>query len=70
MVAPQVPLLGKLMSSLPMILFGSFALSASALVFFLPETYNKVLPDHIADAVKIEKGSPDERENINNTRDR
>lgn len=54
MVAPQVPLLGKYIASLPMILFGVFALCASALIFLLPETYNKDLPDHIADAVKIE----------------
>lgn len=36
-----------------MILFGVFALCAGSLIFFLPETYNKELPDHIADAVNI-----------------
>lgn len=56
MVAPQVPLLGKYISSLPMILFGVIAISAGSLIFFLPETSNKELPDHIADAVRIEEG--------------
>lgn len=50
-----IPLQGKYIESLPMILFGAFALCAAALVFFLPETYNRELPDHIADAVKIKR---------------
>lgn len=37
-----------------MILFGAFAVTAGCLIVFLPETYNKVLPDHIEDAVDIE----------------
>lgn len=37
-----------------MILFGAFAVAAGCLIVFLPETYNKVLPDHIEDAVEID----------------
>lgn len=43
------------MESLPMILFGAFAVSAAILTIFLPETYNKALPDNIDDAVHIEQ---------------
>ena len=38
---------------LPMTLFGSLSLVASVLVFFLPETKNKPLPETYEDACKM-----------------
>lgn len=37
-----------------MILFGLFAITAGCLITLLPETYNRDLPDNIADAVRIQ----------------
>lgn len=59
---------GKYISSLPMILFGAFALCAAVLVFFLPETFNKELPDHIEDAVKFGDSESDSRQSYDKGR--
>lgn len=52
-IAPQTPLLGRLMESLPVILFGSMSLVSGLLALVFPETHNTKLPDTIEEAENI-----------------
>ncbi|XP_030375309.1 organic cation transporter protein isoform X2 [Scaptodrosophila lebanonensis] len=53
MLAPFVPLLGGYYESLPLLLFGASSLTAGLLSLLLPETFNKKLPDTVADAIAL-----------------
>jgi len=55
MIAPQVPILAQISKSLPLVLFSVMATCSGALSLLFPETLNVVLPETIADAVKIGK---------------
>ncbi|XP_065164782.1 organic cation transporter protein isoform X2 [Atheta coriaria] len=52
-LAPFIPRLGQLWASLPMILFAVIAFMAGALVFKLPETVKRKLPETLTDAINI-----------------
>ncbi|KAE8739717.1 hypothetical protein FOCC_FOCC014811 [Frankliniella occidentalis] len=53
MLAPQTPLLGRYMHSLPMIVFGCATLANSVLAVCFPETSKTSLPDTVEDAAKL-----------------
>nr|XP_023012268.1 organic cation transporter protein-like [Leptinotarsa decemlineata] len=55
MLAPQVPLLAKISTALPLICFGIIALAAGVLALLYPETLNTKLPDTIEEAINIGK---------------
>lgn len=54
-VAPFVPLLRRVSSSLPLIVFGAFAFISGVLSLKLPETLGANLPDTIEEAENIGK---------------
>ncbi|XP_013183874.2 organic cation transporter protein [Amyelois transitella] len=58
-LAPQTPLLAKYYEQLPVIFFGSMALTAAALVFTLPETINVQLPDTVEEAERLSRREPE-----------
>ncbi|XP_026749956.2 organic cation transporter protein-like [Galleria mellonella] len=60
-LASQTPLLAYYYAQLPAISFGSMALTASILVFILPETINLPLPDTIEEAEWLSN----KRKNVN-----
>lgn len=49
-IAPLTPLLIQFSSSLPLILFAVFSFSSSVLLFHLPETLNRKLPENVDEA--------------------
>ncbi|KAK5646497.1 hypothetical protein RI129_004961 [Pyrocoelia pectoralis] len=53
MVAPFVPLLGKYVPFLPMLLLGGFAIAAGLLSLMLPETNGIKLPETVSDAQQL-----------------
>jgi len=53
MLAPQTPLLGRYMESLPLMLFGIVSFIAGLLALLFPETKDKPLPDSIEAAEKM-----------------
>ncbi|XP_012264112.2 solute carrier family 22 member 5-like [Athalia rosae] len=53
MIAPQTPLLARIMPSLPLLSFGVVAISASFLSLILPETLGVKLPDTVSEAARI-----------------
>ncbi|XP_068910504.1 organic cation transporter protein-like [Tenebrio molitor] len=55
MTAPQVPLLGRLFKSLPLIIFSVMAFTSGVLAYWFPETLNSELPDEIDEAVNIDE---------------
>jgi len=50
MVSPYVAYLAIYVKELPMIIFGVSLLISSFLIFFLPETLGRILPETIEDA--------------------
>lgn len=52
-VAPQVPLLMRIMPSLPALLFGIPSIISGLLISFLPETLNIPLPNTLNEALSI-----------------
>lgn len=61
--APFVPLLRNYYTFLPMVVFGSFALTAGILTFLLPETLGCDLPDTIVEAEQIGRQNKKESPN-------
>lgn len=53
MLAPFVPLLGLYYETLPLLVFGGLSLSASLLGLYLPETFQKRLPDTVKEAKSL-----------------
>lgn len=53
MLAPFVPLLGMYYETLPLLVFGGISLSAGLLGLFLPETFQKKLPDTVKEAKSL-----------------
>ncbi|XP_055854563.1 organic cation transporter protein isoform X1 [Episyrphus balteatus] len=53
MLAPFVPLLGMYYETLPLLVFGTISLSAGLLGLFLPETFQKKLPDTVKEAKSL-----------------
>lgn len=53
MIAPLTPLLASQFASLPFLLFGSTAILAALIVWFMCETFNKRLPDSIEEAKNL-----------------
>ncbi|KAM5248340.1 organic anion transporter 3 [Ctenodactylus gundi] len=49
MVAPLVKITGQVQPFIPNIIYGTMALLGGSAAFFLPETLNRPLPDHIED---------------------
>ncbi|KYN07327.1 Solute carrier family 22 member 5, partial [Cyphomyrmex costatus] len=56
-LSPQIPLLARLMPSLPLILFGSMSIIAGVLSLVLPETLGMKLPDTVQEAEEISKSN-------------
>ncbi|XP_069690613.1 organic cation transporter protein-like [Periplaneta americana] len=54
-LAPQTPLLDKVMESLPLLLFGAMSVLSGLLALYFPETLNVKLPDTIEEAKSIGK---------------
>ncbi|XP_026286905.1 organic cation transporter protein isoform X1 [Frankliniella occidentalis] len=54
-IAPQAPLLNRILESLPVILFGTMSLISGLLALVFPETHNTKLPDTIEEAENIGK---------------
>lgn len=52
-LAPQVPLLAKLWSPLPMVLFGALGITSGLAILQFPETLNTQLPDTVEQAMNI-----------------
>lgn len=50
LLAPFVPLLKRVYTSLPLIVFGAFAFISGVLALTLPETLGEKLPDTIEEA--------------------
>lgn len=53
LLAPFVPLLKRISSILPLLVFGAFAFAAGVLSMLLPETLGTKLPDTIEEAENI-----------------
>ncbi|XP_055905254.1 organic cation transporter protein [Eupeodes corollae] len=53
MLAPFVPLLGIYYETLPLLIFGGISLSAGLLGLFLPETFQRKLPDTVKEAKSL-----------------
>ncbi|CAK1585778.1 unnamed protein product [Parnassius mnemosyne] len=53
-LAPQTPLLGHYMSGLPSMVFAMAALGPALLALLLPDTSRAPLPDHVADAERLD----------------
>ncbi|XP_069690607.1 solute carrier family 22 member 4-like isoform X2 [Periplaneta americana] len=54
-IAPQTPLLGQYLKSLPLLLFGTMSVLSGLLSFTFPETLHLKLPDTIEEAENIGK---------------
>ncbi|PSN47342.1 Organic cation transporter protein [Blattella germanica] len=54
-LAPQTPLLERVMESLPLLLFGGMSVLSGLLALYFPETLNVKLPDTVGEAEKIGK---------------
>ncbi|CAH4036708.1 unnamed protein product [Pieris brassicae] len=59
-LAPQTPLLEKVMPGLPSIVFALAALGPAFLALLLPDTSHTVLPDQVADAEKLDATKAEE----------
>ncbi|XP_071855620.1 organic cation transporter protein-like isoform X2 [Apostichopus japonicus] len=55
MVAPLILVLGQYWVSLPLVCFGVSAILAAFLMFMLPETKGRSMPDTIGDSVKLRR---------------
>lgn len=55
LVAPFVPLLKRISTILPLLVFGAFAFVAGVFALLLPETLGTKLPDTIEEAENIGK---------------
>ncbi|ESO89316.1 hypothetical protein LOTGIDRAFT_106549 [Lottia gigantea] len=53
MISPYVTIGGDFGRALPMIIFGSLSIGAAILTLYLPETYNKDLPETIEDGKRF-----------------
>ncbi|KYN19974.1 Solute carrier family 22 member 5, partial [Trachymyrmex cornetzi] len=56
-LSPQIPLLARIMPSLPLILFGSMSMIAGILSLIFPETLGLKLPDTVREAEEIGKSN-------------
>lgn len=53
MIAPQTPLLAKLWSPLPMVVFGTMGIASGLAILQFPETLNTKLPNTVEQAMNI-----------------
>lgn len=61
-LAPQTPLLGRLLDALPMLVFGGAALVSGLLALAFPDTGDAPLPDTVAEAEALgRQGHPSRR---------
>lgn len=54
MIAPQTPLLAKVWTPLPMILFGCLGISSAITSLQFPETLNNELPNTLEEAMNMQ----------------
>lgn len=57
LVAPFVPLLSFVNEIIPMLLFGLVSVIGGSLIFFLPETLGRKLPENVEEALSIGRTS-------------
>ncbi|XP_064652369.1 organic cation transporter protein-like [Lineus longissimus] len=57
LVAPQVALLSKYWVPLPTVIFGTFAVAGGLLALYLPETWNKDLPETLEEGEEFVRNS-------------
>ncbi|KAG4070582.1 hypothetical protein HA402_011969 [Bradysia odoriphaga] len=63
MLAPQTPLLARILPSLTLLLFGSVSILSGVLVTNFPETFNIKLPDTMEEAENIGKSNDATKDN-------
>ncbi|KAM8939226.1 solute carrier family 22 member 6-A-like [Pelodytes ibericus] len=63
-VAPLVKMLGDVYPLLPLVIYGSAPIISGLMVYFLPETVNKPLPDTIEEVESSKKTSSKEKKEI------
>lgn len=62
MIAPQTPLLAKIWSPLPMIIFGTIGMVSGLTILQFPETLNSQLPNTVEEAMNMNDGDKDKEQ--------